>query len=101
MKKTPLFLALMLAVVLSACSTGTPKAPAATASAPSPAGTTQAGTTQAGVNGDTCTAAAGIFPTPNPTQAAALSLFPPASESDWSMGRADAAVTFIEYSDFQ
>jgi len=38
------------------------------------------------------------FPTPGPTE---QSLFPPAGETDWVLGPNSAAVTFIEYSDFQ
>lgn len=37
-------------------------------------------------------------PTPGPTEQA---LVPPASSEDWSHGPDDAAVTFIEYGDFQ
>lgn len=37
-------------------------------------------------------------PTPGPTE---KSLFPPASASDWVEGPDTAAVTIIEYSDFQ
>lgn len=37
-------------------------------------------------------------PTPGPTE---QSLFPPVGSADWVEGPGDAAVTFIEYSDFQ
>lgn len=37
-------------------------------------------------------------PTPGPTE---QSLFPPVSEDDWVSGPDTAAVTIIEYSDFQ
>ena len=37
-------------------------------------------------------------PTPGPTQ---QSLFPPAGEEDWITGPDDAAITIIEYGDFQ
>jgi hypothetical protein len=36
--------------------------------------------------------------TPGPTE---QSVFPPATEKDWSTGPQDAAITLIEYSDFQ
>ena len=36
--------------------------------------------------------------TPGPTE---QSLFPPVSEADWSFGPKDAAITLLEYSDFQ
>jgi hypothetical protein len=38
------------------------------------------------------------FPTPGPTE---QSLFPPVGETDWVTGPDSAAITFIEYSDFQ
>ena len=38
------------------------------------------------------------FPTPGPTE---QSLFPPVGETDWVNGPDGAAITFIEYSDFQ
>jgi hypothetical protein len=38
------------------------------------------------------------FPTPGPTE---QSLFPPVGETDWVIGPDSAAITFIEYSDFQ
>lgn len=37
-------------------------------------------------------------PTPGPTE---QSLVPPVSADDWTHGPDDAAVTFIEYGDFQ
>jgi hypothetical protein len=37
-------------------------------------------------------------PTPGPTE---QSLFAPVSDKDWVEGKAEAEVTFIEYSDFQ
>ena len=37
-------------------------------------------------------------PTPGPTE---QSLIPPVSDTDWVQGPEDAAVTFIEYGDFQ
>jgi len=37
-------------------------------------------------------------PTPGPTE---QSLFPPANEEDWVSGPENAAITIIEYSDFQ
>jgi hypothetical protein len=39
-----------------------------------------------------------VRPTPGPTEE---SLFPPVTDQDWTIGPADAAVTIIEYSDFQ
>ena len=37
-------------------------------------------------------------PTPGPTE---QSLVPPVSDDDWTQGPDDAAVTFVEYGDFQ
>jgi hypothetical protein len=37
-------------------------------------------------------------PTPDPTLAA---IFPPVGEKDWVKGPADAAVTIVNYMDFQ
>ncbi len=37
-------------------------------------------------------------PTPGPTE---RSIFPPVTEADWVIGPETAAVTVIEYSDFQ
>ncbi len=48
-----------------------------------------------------CTVVSSIFPTPNPTQAAQVSLFKPVSDSDWIIGNKEASITFLEYSDFQ
>jgi ABC-type transport system substrate-binding protein len=44
-----------------------------------------------------CTVVSTI-PDPDPTQAA---VFPPVTEEDWTFGPPDAAVTILEYSDFQ
>jgi di/tricarboxylate transporter len=48
-----------------------------------------------------CTVVSSIFPTPNPTQAAQVSLFKPVSDSDYILGNKEASITFLEYSDFQ
>jgi len=45
-----------------------------------------------------CTMETALMPTPNATE---QSLFPTVSDQDWVQGPPDAAVTFIEYSDFQ
>ena len=109
------FAALLLVLVLAACtplsspangikastatSTGklvgiTPEAPA-TQKAPS---TTLAATTDSNAN---CTAVSSVFPTPNPTQASQASLFKPVSDSDYILGNKEASITFLEYGDFQ
>lgn len=48
-----------------------------------------------------CTLYTGLFPELTAEQSAALSVFPPVSDTDWSIGPADAEFTIIEYSDFQ
>jgi hypothetical protein len=110
------FAALLLVLVLAACtplktpngaikastatSTGklagiTPKVTGASPNAPS---TTLAATTDSNAN---CTVVSSIFPTPNPTQASQVSLFKPVSDSDHILGNKEASITFLEYSDFQ
>ena len=44
-----------------------------------------------------CTVTGGIIQ-PNPTITA---MFPAVGENDWVIGKSDAAVTFVEYGDFQ
>ncbi|MCS7259605.1 MAG: peptidylprolyl isomerase [Anaerolineae bacterium] len=74
--------------------TGNGTATAITAATPTAAGTPTGTTTPA-------------YPTPHPNpQCEALKLpvatnLPPVTEQDWSLGRADAPVTVIEYADFQ
>jgi cyclophilin family peptidyl-prolyl cis-trans isomerase/protein-disulfide isomerase len=48
-----------------------------------------------------CTMVTSALPTPDPTQAAADSVFKPVSQADWITGPENAQVTFIVYSDFQ
>lgn len=84
------FLLLALALVLTACQ-GQPVEP--TLAAPTE------GAATAVSQGDTpsCTVNSPA-PTPGPTE---RSIFPPVTEADWVIGPETAAVTVIEYSDFQ
>jgi hypothetical protein len=87
-----------VALLLSACgsnSTATP-APTSTATA-EPAPTSGSANLGASLDVPGCTVSS-PFPTPGPTE---RSLFPPEKDTDWSVGPENAAVTIIEYSDFQ
>ncbi|MGB4596267.1 MAG: peptidylprolyl isomerase [Anaerolineaceae bacterium] len=48
-----------------------------------------------------CTLYTGLFPELTAEQSAMLSVFPEVSDTDWSIGPADATLTILEYSDFQ
>ncbi|MBM3151112.1 MAG: hypothetical protein FJZ96_02725 [Chloroflexi bacterium] len=85
-----LTLLVLIPMLLAACNPGpvpataTPVSPTAVSTPASPAG-------------GGCTSL-NLAPTPGPEQP---SLFPPVSDSEYSYGPADAAVTIIEYCDFQ
>jgi cyclophilin family peptidyl-prolyl cis-trans isomerase/protein-disulfide isomerase len=49
----------------------------------------------------TCAAAGSTLPTPEPTVAAIAKSVPAVTDQDWQIGKADAPITFVEYSDFQ
>jgi cyclophilin family peptidyl-prolyl cis-trans isomerase/protein-disulfide isomerase len=105
MKKSWLFLVLVAVLALTACK---PKS-VITSSAPQPTATSAV---EAAVPTPTdavivsssipsiCTVTT-LFATPEPTEAAVLSLFDPISAEDHRLGELDAKVTFLEYSDFQ
>jgi hypothetical protein len=100
--------ALAAMLLLSACgggaatATATPDAYAQGAPTQAAASPTGAVATLAAPDFEkSCTAVSGIFPTPDPTQAAVQSLFAPVSDQDWTLGEQTAAVTFLEYGDFQ
>lgn len=105
MKKNWLFLVLVAMLALTACK---PKS-VITSSAPQPTATSAV---EAAVPTPTdavivsssipsiCTVTT-LFATPEPTEAAVLSLFDPISAEDHRLGELDAKVTFLEYSDFQ
>lgn len=102
-------------LVLSACKVNTPTAPAE----PTPTNTVVA--TEAVVeatacptpdpsedltlyddnNKMVCTIYEGFFPELTAEQEASLAVFPEIGEEDWSIGPEDAALTILEYSDFQ
>ncbi len=91
--------------LLSAC-TSQASAPAATATrsatatplppTPSPTVTATPVPTQAARMD--CTLESSLLPTPGPTE---QSLFPAVGEGDWVQGPPTAAVTIVEYGDFQ
>jgi hypothetical protein len=98
----------ILALLLTACQGGATSAPVPTAgdiptdTLPAPTTALQTGAPQATATGEAASGAACTVispqPTPGPTE---QSLFPPVSDADWAVGADTAAVTFIEYSDFQ
>ncbi|MCJ7662583.1 MAG: hypothetical protein MUO67_25845 [Anaerolineales bacterium] len=115
MKKLILILFILLALVLTACQSSTPtevvEATAKAVNTQPPADISS----QAEVSEPTATKASDDVPanesavrakctvvsrdpTPGPTEE---SIFAPVSESDWVRGPDSAAVTIIEYSDFQ
>ena len=115
MKKFTLILFVLLALVLTACQSSTPTelvvATAEAAATQPPADTnvptevSEPAATKASEDAPAnesvvrakCTVVS-RDPTPGPTEE---SLFDPVSESDWARGLDTAAVTIIEYSDFQ
>lgn len=124
MRKTPAFLVFLLFLSLAACSSPTSDTPEVTLEplvtsedasselnvetsptlpTTSPTQTDspeEDSTTEALLGGESmggCTLAS-IFPEANPTE---QSLFPAPDENDWSKGPETAAVTIVEYGDFQ
>lgn len=88
-----IFLLILLVVLLAACNGEGNNQPATTTPAPSPESTDlPIATTLMECN------VVSTDPTPDPTLAA---IFPPVGEKDWVKGPADAAVTIVNYMDFQ
>ncbi len=130
MRKVLLNLLIMATVLLAACSQATPAAPPAAANPTAPSSpataanptatvaqavntpTTSTATQSAAQSATQPPAATGeanaakmncqvvsTSPTQGPTE---ISMFPPAGKDDWVLGKnANAALTIIEYSDFQ
>jgi len=103
MKKTLLFIILAAALAMAACKPKSTIATVAPAATQTPAATTEP--TQATITTSNpipalCTVTT-LLPTPEPTEAAVMSLFAPASDADHTLGEATAAITITEYSDFQ
>jgi hypothetical protein len=115
MIKRMCFAALLLVLVLAACTplstpTSSLKASTATSAAklvgvtPLASGTLAASSATAVATTDSsanCTVSSSVFPTPNPTEASQTSLFKPVSDSDYVLGNKEASITFLEYGDFQ
>jgi len=95
MKKTVLYLLLVVSMLLAGCSDSTTATTPAEANTPKPPISVPA-TVASGTTMD-CTVIS-QEPTPGPT---AESLFPPVTENDWVRGPDTASVTILEYSDFQ
>lgn len=94
MRKLWYLFLLMAAVLLSACgSTGNGNAPTSTQQPQAVVPPTE----DPNAPKMECTVIS-IMPTPGPTQ---VSIFPPPGEGDWVRGEENAALTIIEYSDFQ
>jgi len=72
--------------------------PASTAVSTIPAASPSPGNNMATEQADANCTVVSRQPTPGPTE---QSLVPPVSDEDWTHGPDDAAVTFIEYGDFQ
>lgn len=95
---------LLLVLILTACSSAPSAVPTPTLPHPATPTATLPGSSTAisSESNNNCTLVSqGIMPTSDPTEAASLSLFKPVSDADWILGKNDAAVTILEYSDFQ
>jgi hypothetical protein len=96
MRKTPVvlfFTAALALISLAACAPAKSPTPVATATATLPP---VSSSTQASAAG--CRVESSLIPTPDATQ---LAQYPGPTGEDWTQGPADAAVTFIEYGDYQ
>ena len=105
MKKTWLFIVMAAVLVLTACKpksiiTSDTIEPTAAQTTPTLAVTPTEATIVSSSIPSVCTVTT-FFPTPEPTEAAVISLFAPVTEADHTLGDAAARVTFLEYSDFQ
>lgn len=90
MHKPPILLLIAAGLLLSACS------PAAQAPVIQPTATPTAAPTQ--LTPARCTVESSLRPTAGPTE---LALYPPPGSADWTLGPSTAAVTILEYADFQ
>jgi len=105
MRKHLSILFFLLIFILAACQSKTPAStqliptPSREISSPVPGGAAATITSQPAEEGAPpgCT----VVSQPDPSDPNAQSLFPPASDTDWSFGPGDAKITLIEYSDFQ
>lgn len=100
MLKRLLYLGWLVALALAACSPATTPAPDASPPTQPPAGPTfTPRSVSPAQTGDTANLGCTVVTRRN--QPTAASPFPPVTTADWSLGPANAAVTLIEYSDFQ
>ena len=87
MRKTALFILLVLVIVLTACKPKTTTTPEATVTP----------TTAIPTIAPDCKLTASLFPAPRDASAVT---YAPISENDWVLGPENATLTVIEYSDF-
>ena len=95
MRKIPIFMLLLLAVVLAACR-GAQPTPTATSS-PVPTVVLDIPIADEFSTDSGCTVVS-VKPTPGPTPE---SPYFPITDADWTRGPANARITIIEYGDFQ
>jgi hypothetical protein len=86
---------LLLGIILAACGG---RAPVEEAATPVPPTETAAPTSPSTAGFTTACTVVSALPTPSPEE---LSLFPPVSPDEHSLGPDSATVTIVEYSDFQ
>jgi hypothetical protein len=111
MRKLWIAMSLLIVLVLGACAAATPEPlPETEATQAVPATPTTAATpvvmepviTPTGVDfAASAPASCTVVSTMPEPDAAQADLFPPVTDDDWSFGPSDAAVTILEYSDFQ
>jgi len=105
MRKPLSILFFLLILMLAACQSKTPAStqlvpsPSLEISSPVPGGPAATIASQPADNG--APPGCSVVSQPDPSDPNAQSLFPPASDTDWSYGPGDAKITLIEYSDFQ
>jgi protein-disulfide isomerase len=111
MRKLWIAASLLLLLISGACAAATPEPAPGIEATPTPAATAVEAATPVAIEPEITPTSVGFaasgpasctvvssMPEPDPTQVA---LFPPVTEDDLAFGPPDAAVTILEYSDFQ